>query len=352
MPDNHRASPGIPTLMITRYHNLTIRAKILRHIRHFFDEHGFIEVETPLLAHSPGMEPFLESFSTEYFDESAGKLRRLYLPTSPEFHMKRLLSEGFDRIYQVTRAFRNNESGPMHHPEFTMLEWYRGGAGYDQIMADSEEMISAVATQVSGTPMIHGNSREISLLPPWDRITVREAWHRYAGIDLDQCGTVENLRRAGKEAGVENLQESDDWETLYFKIFLTCIESKLGVEKPVILYEYPASMAALARIKPQDPSVALRFEIYIDGIELGNAFDELTDPLVQAQRIEEAREQQICMNREPFPRDEFFMAALEKGIPPSAGIALGVDRLVMLILGTRDIQDVLSYSFLKDLESD
>lgn len=311
-----------------------------------------MEVETPLLVHSPGMEPHLEAFDTVYHHPGTGVHRRLFLPTSPEFHMKRLLSEGFERIYQVTRAFRNNEWSEWHAPEFTMLEWYRAHCGYERIMTDCEMMVSRVAEEATGDAVIRRAGREISLAPPWERITVREAWRRFAGIDLDRCDTAETLREAGWAIAVENLRMDDDWQTLYFKIFLDRIEPFLGRETPAILYEYPAEMAALARISPRDPAVALRFEIYIDGIELGNAFDELTDPVIQRERIEAARREQIRMHREPFPRDDHFLAALERGMPPAAGIALGVDRLVMLILGAASIHEITAFSFLRDRLSD
>ncbi|HPQ40162.1 MAG TPA: EF-P lysine aminoacylase GenX, partial [bacterium] len=201
------------------------------------------------------------------------------------------------------------------------------------------------ADAIHGEPVIQTGGGRIDLTPPWERLTVAEAWSRYTGIDLSACPSAPELRAAGRDIGVPHLLDDDPWDVLYFKIFLDRIEPYLGRERPVILYEYPASMAALARLKPGDPSVALRFEVYIAGIELANAFDELTDPEIQLRRCEEARKIQQESGRDPFPVDTAFIGALEQGMPPSAGIALGVDRLIMLILGKTTVADVIAFPF-------
>jgi elongation factor P--(R)-beta-lysine ligase len=321
------------------------RGQIIRAIRSFFENQDFLEVETPYLVASPGMEAHLNAFRTVFIPEMGGCPANLYLPTSPEFHMKRLLSMGFKRIYQIARAFRNGETGQLHNPEFTLLEWYRTDTGYETIMDDIEHLITTVCQTTLQSSAIQRNNRQIDLSLPWKRQTVSDAWKQFADIDLSKCISSETLYEAGRKLGVSGLNSDDPWDMTYFKIFLDRIEPKLGWDCPVILYEYPASMAALARKKPDDPTVALRFELYIAGIELANAFDELTDPVEQRERCLESQQERIREGREPFPLDERFLGALETGLPPCAGIALGVDRLVMLLLDTASIQDVILFPY-------
>lgn len=331
--------------------HLLERARILHAIRSFFDDEGFLEVETPLLVRSPGMEPTLEAFKTCFLPLGNAPAIDLYLPTSPEFHMKRLLAEGYSNIYQITRAFRNEEQGPLHNPEFTILEWYRAGVEYERIMSDCEKLFGVAADAItrSGAPArsLSRNDRTISIDAPWERLSVRDAWQRYAGIDILTVTDAKQLRLAGIDKGIPNLRIDDPWDVLYFKIFLSLIEPHLGWERPVILYEYPASMSALARIKPDDSSVALRFEIYIAGIEMGNAFDELTDPDEQLERFRESAREKRAMGREPFPVDEAFIGALRRGMPSASGIAVGIDRLVMLLTGAETIREVMGFGFLE-----
>lgn len=324
---------------------LKARYEIIRAIREFFHSQKFIEVETPLLVVSPGMEPHLEAFQTRFVTESGSESRELFLPTSPEFHMKRLLVRGHQRIFQITHSFRNGEVGGHHQPEFCMLEWYRANRDYTSIMRDTEELVFHVATHVVGSSVIGSGAGSIDLTPPWERLTVREAWQRYTGIDLDRCSDATTLRREGQALNVEYLLDTDTYDEVYFKIFLSLIEPELGKTRPTILMEYPASMAALSRLKPEDPSVALRFEVYARGLELGNAFDELTDVNIQLQRCKEAQQEQIDQGKVPFPIDTAFIKALRDGMPPSAGIAVGVDRLVMLLLEKQSIEEVVAFPF-------
>jgi elongation factor P--(R)-beta-lysine ligase len=323
------------------------RAAIIQTIRRFFIENGFLEVDTPALVSSPGMEPYLNAFETAFHPEFTARSpsRTLYLPTSPEFHMKRLLSRGSGDIFQICRAFRNGETGQLHQPEFTMLEWYRAGKTYSCIMEDVENLFLYTVQKALATTFICRNDRRIDLTPPWQRMTVNQAWKTYTGIDLETCETAAQLLAEGRRLDVPHLKPDDSRETLYYKIFLDRIEPYLGMQAPLFLHEYPADMAALARLKPDDPSVALRFELYIDGIELCNAFDELIDPAVQKTRCETARALQVSLGKKPFPLDEQFIAALEQGLPPCAGIALGIDRMIMLLLNKRSIQDILAFPF-------
>lgn len=317
----------------------------MRSIRRYFDSRGFIEVETPYLVASPGMEPHLEAFKTVFNPAGDQPDFDLYLPTSPEFHMKRLLAEGLENIYQIARAFRNGETGKLHNPEFTILEWYRAYSGYEQIMNDIELLLSETGIDCNGTSSLKYGNRSIELAGPWERLTVQEAWLRCTGIDILETTTTSGLYEAGRSIRVLNLNRNDPWDVLYFKIFLDRIEPRLGLDRPVILYEYPASMSALARLKPDDPRVALRFEAYIAGIELANAFDELRDPEEQRRRFEDARRERMIAGREPFPLDEAFLNALQKGLPPCAGIALGIDRLIMVLADASSVREVIAFPF-------
>ena len=314
--------------------NLRQRAKILAGIRRFFDAKGFVEVETPLMVPQPGMEPHLEAFQTMY------EMRQFYLHTSPEYAMKRLLAAGFERIYQVCKVFRHEPVGRMHTPEFTMLEWYRAYADYTDIMVDTEYLIAELATDLYGEPVVRTDECAVDLTPPWERLSVREAMLRYAGVTADPyLETAAFIRQAGHET----VDRDDPPDVAFFKVFLDRVEPHLGVQKPAILYDYPAPMAALAKRKSNAPDLAERFEVYIAGVELCNAFTELNDPDEQRQRLEEEAAQRVRKGNPAYPIDERFLAALEYGMPPSGGIALGVDRLIMLLTGASSISEVMAF---------
>ena len=314
--------------------NLRKRARIIAGIRRFFNAKGFVEVETPLMVPQPGMEPHLEAFQTMY------EMRQFYLHTSPEYAMKRLLAGGFERIYQICKVFRHEPVGRMHTPEFTMLEWYRAYADYTDIMVDTEYLIAELATDLYGEPVVQTDECVVDLTPPWERISVREAMLRYAGITADPyLETAEFIRQAGHAT----VGEDDPPDVAFFKVFLDRVEPHLGVQKPAILYDYPAPMAALAKRKSSTPDLAERFEVYIAGVELCNAFTELNDPDEQRQRLEEEAVQRVREGNPAYPIDERFLAALEYGMPPSGGIALGVDRLIMLLTGASSIGEVMAF---------
>ena len=274
-------------------------------IRRFFKSRGFVEVETPLLVAHPGMEPHLEVFKTELVTAS-GRRADGYLTTSPEYAMKKLLAAGLPRIFQMCKAFRNREEvSAGHNPEFTMLEWYRANADYTALMDDCEDLLNDL-----GSP------------GPVERLSVEEAFEKYAGLRLDQVEATEDTT----------------WEQAFHLVLLSDVEPHLTRH---ILYDYPIELAALARPKPSDPRFAERFELYVGGLELGNAFSELTDPVEQRRRLAAEREERMANGRTVYDLDEDFIRALEIGIPPSAGIAVGVDRLVMLLTGAPAIRDVL-----------
>lgn len=325
-----------PEALARRRPYLEARARVVAGIRAFFTERGFLEVETPCLQVAPGMEVHLRAFATELTDAlDRVPPRRLYLHTSPEFAMKKLLAGGLPRIFQMARVFRNGDISPTHSPEFTMLEWYRAGATYTDLMDDVEALFAAC-----------GEKR------PVERLSVAEAFVRHCeGLDI--LGTVadpfaaepppEALRAAAARLGV-HVGEGDGWEDAFFHIFLARIEPHLGLDGPVILYDWPACMAALSRRKPSDPRVCERFEVYVGGLELANAFGELTDAAEQRRRFEDsmAAKRRLYGPEAAWPVEEDFLAALEHGLPdPCAGIALGVDRLVMVLTGAAAIEDVL-----------
>lgn len=323
-----------------------LRSRVIRAIRAFFAARQFEEVETPLLVASPGMEPYLDVFETR-LTTARGAAHRAFLTTSPEYAMKKLLVAGLSQIFQICKAFRNGEEiSRGHNPEFTILEWYRTHADYRAIMADCEGLFLAIWRELN--PGSHGDEaasiavggRMVSLQSPWQRLTVREAFARYAAVDLDVIATDGAMRaqlaRKGYAAGPETT-----WEQGYHQIFLNEIEPHLGDPVPAILYEYPASMAALARRKADDPRYAERFEFYIAGIELGNAFSELTDADEQLARLQTEREERAALGKTLYEIDGDFIDALRAGMPSSAGIAVGVDRIVMLFAGVDAIQDTL-----------
>lgn len=311
----------------SRRANLATRAQALRALRAHFDAAGFLEVETPAMVPSPGLDLHLDAFEVQ-----APEAAR-YLHTSPEYQMKRLLSAGFSRIYQVCKAFRQGERGHLHNPEFTMVEWYRVGSDMEGAMSDTEELVAAVTTALHGSARLPGHppttgvtggvGSGIDVTPPWPRLRVSEAFERYAGVSL---GSV--------------LPDEDR----FYRLLIERIEPQLGRQRPTFLTHYPASMASLARISEDDPRYADRFEAYLDGVELANGFAELTDATEQRARLLADQQSRKAAGKPVYPIDERFLAALAEGLPPCAGTALGFDRLVMLLTGAHSIDQVLSFT--------
>lgn len=290
---------------------LEIRARMLRAIREFFEQGGFLEVETPVRLAVPALEDHIEA-------EPSGDR---WLRTSPELHMKRLLATGYPRIYQIGPCFRQGEFGRRHRPEFTMLEWYRAGADCRDILADTIGLVRQASQAVSGAGKIRFQGREVEVSGDWEELSVAEAFRRHAGADLRQA------MAAGR----------------YEEILCTQVEPNLGWDRPTVLCDYPAEMAALARRKPTDPTVAERWELYVGGLELANAYSELTDAAEQRQRFLACAELRRREGRPVYPLDEPFLAALEQGLPPCGGIALGIDRLAMVLVDTEEIADVVAF---------
>jgi lysyl-tRNA synthetase class 2 len=259
--------------------------------------------------------------------------------------MKKLLVAGLPQIWQLAHVFRDGERSATHHPEFSMLEWYRAGASWRDLIGDCEALLR-LAQLAAGAEALVWRGRSADARRPFQRLSVAQAFARYAGIDLLATAPdplrpdLAVLAAAASAVGIEP-HPGDDWEALYFRIFLDRVEPNLGLGAPTVLHGYPVSMAALARRDPEDPRLAERFELYACGLELANAFGELTDPAEQRARFRADQKRKQALYGETYPIDEDFLEALECGMPPSAGIALGFDRLVMLATGAQDIEEVL-----------
>jgi elongation factor P--(R)-beta-lysine ligase len=295
---------------------------------------GYLEVETPCLVPAPGMELHIAAFETRFVPETdIGQARSLYLHTSPEYAMKRLLAEGSGPLFQLCKVFRNGEVSRTHNPEFTLLEFYRPQSDMLGAMADLETALASADRALEANGFFART--------PYERLTVREAVRRAVGVDLSLHADVASLQAAARSVGVE-AKDGDRFEDVFFRLFLERIEPGLGRERPTFLTEYPAAMASLARLKPTDPSVAERFELYAHGLELANGFSELTDGVEQRRRLVEEQAQRRGAGRPVYPLDEAFLEAVGR-MPPSGGVAVGLDRLLMLLLGAESISDVLLF---------
>ena len=301
-------------------------------LRTFFSARGYLEVETPTLVPTPGQEPHLEPFEAPFVPQTdVGARRSLWLHTSPEYAMKRLLADpGCPPLFQICKTYRNGEISGTHNPEFTMLEFYRPNADYRAIMDDLEGALAAVEQAVAPT-------RGLFTKTPFERLTVADAVKRHTGVDLFGG----DLRGAAKGIGV-HVGDSTSFDDVFFHLFLERVERKLGHGTPTFLIEYPASMAALSKVKQSDPRVAERVELYAEGVELANGFTELTDAVEQRRRLEEEQELRRSLGRPVYALDEKFLSALPK-VPPSGGIAVGLDRVLMLLTGARAIEEVLLF---------
>ncbi len=322
---------------------LLLRNRIVAAIRDWFAERGFVEVDPAALQISPGNEAHLHAFATEAVEGDGGR-RPFYLHTSPEFALKKLLAAGEPRLFGLPHAFRNRERGALHHPEFTMLEWYRAREGYDAVIRDTIDLVR-LASGVAGRPVFtfRGGSCEAAAEP--ERITVAEAFARYATIDLlatvaaDGQPDRDALASACRAAGIR-IAEDDIWSDLFSRVLVEKVEPRLGLCRPTILDRYPVAEAALARPAANDARVAERFELYLCGIELANGFGELTDPVEQRRRFASEMDEKARLYGERYPVDEDFLLALAD-MPEASGVALGLDRLVMLAAGAERVSDVI-----------
>lgn len=326
---------------------LLVREKVIDAIRLFFKNEGFHEVETPILVQSPGTEPYLEVFETDLVTQNFDN-RKAYLLTSPELAMKKLLSAGLGSIFQICKSFRNGEGiSSYHNPEFTILEWYRVEADYLDVMKDCENLFLFILNELGlnkeSKNILTYQGVEYDLSAPWERISVSEAFEKYSGISKEEMLDLEKILKHAKEKGYQ-IDDQTTWEQAYNQILLNEIEPHLGSgNKPTILYDYPASQAALSKKKESDPRFAERFEFFIGGIELGNAFSELTDAAEQEARMVEDLKLRKESGKLEYKMDKDFIEALELGMPRTGGIAVGVDRLVMLFADTDSIKNTLFF---------
>jgi lysyl-tRNA synthetase class 2 len=320
---------------------LLSRANMVAAARAFFSGESFIEADTAVLQVSPGIEAHISAFRTEILDDTGTK-SILYLHSSPEFAAKKLLAAGEQRIFTFAHVFRNRERGRLHHPEFTMLEWYRAGEPYQRLIEDCMGLLTSTVAAAGSRDLRFGGHVADPFEEP-EILSVAEAFDRYAGIDLLATLKEPEQGRAALAAGARGhgirVAADDSWRDLFSKILSAKIETHLGRGRPTILMDYPASEAALAKLQ-DDPRFAERFELYACGVELANGFGELTDATLQRRRFEAAMAERLRIYGEAYPIDEDFLAALAI-MPQASGIALGFDRLVMLATGASHIEQVI-----------
>lgn len=307
---------------------LKSRAKVIQTIRQFFANRDVLEVDTPAMSHATVTDIHLHTFQTEFVGPGYADGRKLYFMTSPEFHMKRLLAAGSGCIYQICKSFRNEENGRYHNPEFTMLEWYRVGFDHHQLMDEMDELLQLV--------LGCGDAQ---------RMSYQQAFLTVLGVCPLEASMTE-LKRVAAELGLSDIAEPEqDRDTLLQLLFSIGVEGKIGQDVPAFVFDFPASQAALAKINPQNPRVADRFEVYFKGIELANGFHELDNPAEQLKRFEEDNLKREEMGLAPQPIDHHLIEALKVGLPDCAGVALGIDRLIMLSLGCDHIDQVTAFPF-------
>ena len=336
------------------------RIKILRLMREFFWSLDFVEADTPIAIKYPGQEPYLNpipvtihppaSFGeAERAGDTNSIIHKMYLRTSPEYSLKKLLAAGYEKIFEIGKCFRDFESfGGNHNTEFTMLEWYRAPGKYQDIMDDVENLFKYIGRKLE-IKKLRNREIEAAIDCEWDRLSMKEVWQKYIGVNLDDYVGVQNIEPLRQLAVARGYQvsDSDAYEDIFFKIFLNEIEPHLGMEKPVFVYDYPARMSSLSRLCQQDNRYAERFELYIGGLELANAYGELTDADEQKVHSEKDRELRVKFGKEIWPVDPDFIAALV-GLPAEAlaqaGVALGVDRMVLLFTEAKDINEAIFQS--------
>ncbi len=332
----------MPDVHADRQPSLRARRRVLTALRNYLETRDFMEVETAILQVSPGNEAHLHAFATELVAPD-NRRRQLYLHTSPEFACKKLLAAGERRIFEFARVFRNREQGALHHPEFTMLEWYRTGESCEALMDDCANFV-AIAAAAAGTDRFAFRGRDADPMAAPERLTVAEAFSAYAGIDLlatlgegapDRAGLAAQARAADIR-----LADDDTWSDIFSRVLVERVEPRIGNGRATFLTDYPAHEAALARPKPSDPRVAERFELFVCGVELANGFGELTDPVEQRARLDAEMDRKQRLYGERYPIDEDFLNALA-GMPPASGCALGFDRLVMLAARASRVDQVI-----------
>lgn len=320
------------TRLLGRRAALEARSRIVRAARAWFEAEGFLEVETPARVRAPGQEIHLDAIAA---GTGAGGTTR-WLVTSPEYHMKRLLGAGFERIAQIGKAWRAGEVGPHHQPEFLIAEWYRAEAPLSRIADDCEALVH-VAARAAGK-----RNPALDLSQPFERTTVREVVQRFGGVELAGDETVQALAAKVRAAGVD-VTGRDSWDDVFFQLWLDRVEPRLGRGRPTFVFDWPAPLGALARRREDDPRLVERFELYANGLELANAFGELTDAAEQRARFIAESATRAQLGKAVYELDEPLLAALPR-MRPTSGVALGMDRLIMLVLGASDIRDVVAFA--------
>lgn len=323
-----------------------IRERVINAIRKFFQDQNFHEIEPTYLSGSLPPESFHEVFQTTLLDRNR-KQTNAYLPTSPEPFLKKLLSAGIGNCFCLSKAFRNTESGSqIHNPEFTILEWYRINCDYFQLMDDCEKLLKFVFASIFEAShqnfQLKYQNNLIDLSGNWERLSMCDVFRKYAMVDLKDVLNLKDIRLIAKRKGY-HVGPNDTWENIFNQIFLNEIEPHLGQGKPIIIYDFPVQLAALSRKKTDDPEFSERFEFYIGGMELGDAYTELTDWREQEQRFSFEQNERQRLGKTIHPIDMDFNQALKLGLPESAGIAVGVDRLIMLFTNSSDISDTMFF---------
>lgn len=339
-----------------------VREQVLHAVRDFFLTRNFHEVEVPLLAPALPTESYLEVFETKLLDRHR-KSKRAFLTCSPELFQKKLLVAGMGDNFTITKAFRNTETlSKTHNPEFTLLEWYEVGKAYTDVMKTTEELFCFIYDQLYSSSEVRSShvkeisrvrtkdkrrvhtyqGQEIDLTPPWERLSMSEAFKKYADIDLENCLTLGTIVPMAESKGYR-AQPKTTWEELFNQIYLNEVEPQLGKGRPTIIYDFPVQMAALAKKKKSDPRFAERFEVYIGGLELGDCYSELTDPAEQEERFRQETEERQRLGKIEHPYDAELIQAMKVGLPTCSGLALGVDRTVMLFADVLDIADTLFF---------
>ncbi len=328
--ESHDFRPG------ASFESLRVRARILAQTRNFVAARGVLEVETPLLCEAGAVDQHLDPILARYHPPGSQRPLDRWLVTSSEHSMKRLLAAGSGPIYQISRAFRDGERGRLHNPEFTILEWYRPGWDHHQLMDEVEAIVGEILRSAPGGPRIPEGR--------FDRWTYRQAFLDALGFDPHKVSASDLCRIAGLE-GVPPLPglEAEDRDAWLNLLLLARVEGTLGFDRPAFLLDYPPSQAALARVRLDDVPVAERFELYVYGVEIANGYHELCDPKEQEARFHEANRKRREMGKAQLPMDLRFLAALEAGLPPCAGVAVGLDRVAMLALGSSTIDDVIAF---------
>ncbi|MCA9564400.1 MAG: lysine--tRNA ligase, partial [Myxococcales bacterium] len=318
---------------------MQIRSQVIRLIREFFHANDYIEVETPVLHSTPGGAA-ARPFETHH---NALDLE-LFLRIAPELYLKRMLVGGFGRVFELGRVFRNEGISRQHNPEFTMVEFYQAYATYEDLIELTEKLISSIAQEIHGSTVVPYGEHEIDFTPPWTRMTVAEAVAKHTGADLAALKSRETLEALGARYGIENLKSLSDAKLL-MEVFDIACESKLI--QPTFITHYPTEISPLSRVNEQDPSVVDRFELFVSGRELANAFSELNDPVDQHARFEAQLQARADGDEEAHPMDSDYVRALEYGMPPAAGQGIGVDRLVMVMANAPNIREIIAFPLMR-----